>query len=213
MKFNLIDCEQKSAEWFAARLGRLTGSVAVDITRTIKSGEAASRRNLRVRLALERITGRSQESDFESQAMQHGNEFESRALAIYEANTGTILERVGFLSCESLMAGCSLDAFVSGRKGIVEAKCPKSATHLEYLRTRQIPNDYHWQCVHNLWVSGADYADFISFDEAFPEELQYLCVRMERDEKVIADYAALASKFLAEVTVEVADIQAMRNAA
>lgn len=213
MKFTVIDCEQKSEMWKAARLGRLTGSVAVDITRTIKSGEAASRRNLRVRLALERITGRSQESEFESQAMQHGNEFEAKALAIYEANTGTILERVGFLNCETLMAGCSLDAFVAGRKGIVEAKCPKSATHLEYLRTRTIPNDYYWQCVHNLWVSGAEYADFISFDEAFPEELQYLCVRMERDEKVIAEYAALASKFLAEVTVEVSDIQAMRNAA
>jgi predicted phage-related endonuclease len=213
MKFNVIDCEQKSAEWFAARLGRLTGSVAVDITRTVKSGEAASRRNLRVQLALERITGRSQESDFQSQAMQHGNEFESKALAIYEANTGTILERVGFLSCEMLMAGCSLDAFVGGRKGIVEAKCPKSATHLEYLRTRKIPNDYFWQCTHNLWVTGAEWCDFISFDEAFPEELQYLCVRLERDEQEIAAYAELASKFLAEVSVEVNEIQAMRKAA
>lgn len=213
MNFTVIDCEQKSAMWHAARLGRLTGSCAVDITRTVKSGEAASRRNLRVRLALERITGRSQESEFQSTAMEHGEEFEPKALAIYEANTGTILERIGFLSCEVLMAGCSLDAFLEGRRGIVEAKCPKSATHLEYLRTRKIPNDYYWQCVHNLWVSGAQWCDFISYDEAFPEELQYLCVRMERDEKVIADYAALASKFLAEVTVEVSDIQAMRKAA
>ena len=213
MNFTVLDCDQKSADWYAARLGRLTGSVAVDITRTVKTGEAASRRNLRVRLALERITGRSQESEFKSAAMEHGNEFEPKALAIYEANTGTILERVGFLSCEVLMAGCSLDAFVAGRKGIVEAKCPKSATHLEYLRTRKIPNDYYWQCVHNLWVSGSEWCDFISYDEAFPEELQYLCVRLERDEKAIEEYAALASKFLAEVTVEVSEIQAMRIAA
>lgn len=213
MKYTVIECDQKSADWHKARLGRLTGSVAVDITRTIKSGEAASRRNLRVRLALERITGKSQESEFMSQAMDHGEEFEPKALAIYEAMSGTILERVGFLSCEVLMAGCSLDSFIEGRKGIVEVKCPKSATHLEYLRTKKIPNDYYWQCVHNLWVSGAEYCDFISYDEAFPEELQYLCVRLERDEKVIAEYAALASKFLAEVTVEVSEIQAMRAAA
>lgn len=213
MNFTVIDCQQKSPEWYAARLGRLTGSVAVDITRTINSGEAASRRNLRVKLALERITGRSQESEFMSAAMEHGEEFEPKALAIYEANTGTILERVGFLGCEVLMAGCSLDAFVSGRKGIVEAKCPKSATHLEYLRTRKIPNDYYWQCTHNLWVSGAEYCDFISFDCAFPEELQYLCVRLERDESAIAAYAALASTFLAEVAVEVNEIQQMRRAA
>jgi hypothetical protein len=213
MKFTVIDCEQRSEEWKAARLGRLTGSVAVDITRTVKSGEAASRRNLRVQLALERITGRSQESEFQSQAMLDGIEREPKAMAIYEAITGTILERVGFLSCEVLMAGCSLDAFVGGRKGIVEAKCPKSATHLEYLRTRKIPNDYYWQCTHNLWVTGADYCDFISYDEAFPEELQYLCVRLERDEKEIAAYAELASRFLAEVTVEVASINEMRKAA
>jgi predicted phage-related endonuclease len=111
------------------------------------------------------------------------------------------------------MAGCSLDAFVSGRKGIVEAKCPKSATHLEYLRTRKIPNDYYWQCLHNLWVSGADWCDFISYDEAFPEELQYLCVRLERDEAAIEAYAKLASTFLAEVSVEVNEITAMRLAA
>ena len=213
MNFVVIDCEQKSPEWFTARLGRLTGSVAVDITRTVKSGEAASRRNLRVRLALERITGRSQESDYESQAMQHGNEFEAKALSTYEARSGSLVERVGFLRCESLMAGCSLDALVDGGDGIVEAKCPKSATHLEYLRTRQIPNDYYWQCVHNLWVSGAKYADFISFDAAFPDELQYLCVRMERNKTVIAEYEALATRFLAEVAVEVSEIEAMRNAA
>jgi putative phage-type endonuclease len=212
-RFSVVDVEQKSEAWYAARIGRLTGSVAVDITRTIKSGEAASRRNLRVRLALERITGRSQESEFMSQAMEHGEEFEPKALAMYEANSGEILERIGFLSCEGLMAGCSLDAFVAGRQGIVEVKCPKSATHLEYLRTRKIPNDYYWQCVHNLWVSGARWCDFISYDESFPEELQYLCVRLERDEKVIAEYAELASRFLAEVTVEVNEIQAMRNAA
>lgn len=213
MIFTILDCDQKSPEWFAARLGRLTGSVAVDITRTVKTGEAASRRNLRVQLALERITGRSQESEFQSQAMQHGNEFESKALAIYEANTGTIIERVGFLSCEAVMAGCSLDAFTDGRKGIVEAKCPKSATHLEYLRTRKIPNDYYWQCVHNLWVSNAEYCDFISFDEAFPEELQYLCVRLDRDEMAIAEYGLLAERFLAEVAVEVTEIQNMKVAA
>lgn len=213
MKFTVLDFEQRSEPWRLARLGRLTGSVAVDITRTVKSGEAASRRNLRVQLALERITGRSEESEFQSEAMKNGVELEPLALATYEAISGTILERVGFLSCEVLMAGCSLDAFVSGRKGIVEAKAPKAATHLEYLRTRKIPNDYYWQCLHGLWVSNAEYCDFISFCPAFPEELQYLCVRMERDEAAIEAYAKLASTFLAEVSVEVNEIKALRIAA
>jgi hypothetical protein len=213
VKYQVIDCEQKSPEWYAARIGRLTGSRAPEIMRRIKSGEAASRRNMRVQIALERITGRSLDSEFLSADMQNGIDREAHALALYEANSGQILERVGFLSCEGIMAGCSLDAFVSGRVGITEAKCPKAATHLEYLRTKQIPTDYYWQCVHNIWVSRARWCDFISYSPDFPEELQYLCVRLEPTMQELVAYEKAAMEFLAEVTVEVNAINEMRKAA
>jgi hypothetical protein len=213
MKYSVIDCEQRSEAWYAARLGRLTGSVASDMMARIKSGEAAGRRNLRTKLSLERITGRSMESDFMSVDMQNGIDREAQGLAIYEAMTGTIIERVGFLSCGEIMAGCSLDAFVESRVGIVEAKSPKPATHLAYLRTKTIPQDYYWQCLHNVWVSGARWADFISWQPDFPEELQYLCVRLEPTMQELVAYENEAMKFLAEVTVETNEINAMRSAA
>jgi predicted phage-related endonuclease len=213
VKYTVIDCEQKSPEWYAARAGRLTGSCAADMMRKIKSGEAAGRRNLRVKLCLERITGRSLEEDFQSADMANGIEREPVALARYEAECGEIMERVGFLAGDPLMVGCSLDGFVAGRVGIVEAKCPKAATHLEYLRTRTVPSDYYWQCIHNVWVSGARWCDFISYSPDFPEELQYLCVRIEPTMQELVAYEGEVTKFLAEVTVETNEINAMRKAA
>lgn len=214
MTYTIINCEQRSAEWLAARAGRLTGSAAADMMRKIKSGAAsASRKHLLVRLALERITARPQERSFTTAAVQHGIDKEPIAFARYEAQTGDILERVGFLSLGPVMAGCSLDAFISGRTGIVEFKCPESATHFEYLRSREIPEDYRWQCIHNMWVSRAEYCDFVSFDDRFPDDLQYLCVRLERNEQEIKAYEAAVHRFLAEVSVEVGAINKLRKAA
>lgn len=213
MSFTILDCEQRSPEWFAARVGRLTGTAAADMMTTIQKGESAARRNLRVRLALECITGVSQEGDFTSTAMQRGIDLEPVALAHYEAMAGDLVERVGFLLCDEIAAGCSLDGFVSGRKGIVETKCPNSATHLEYLKTRKIPRDYYWQCLHNVWVSGAEWCDFVSFDDRFPEELQYLCVRLEPTALELTAYEESARKFLAEVAAEVESIKSLRVAA
>jgi hypothetical protein len=213
MKYTTIECDQRSEEWFAARAGRLTGSVAADMATRIKSGAwSASRKNLRMKLALERITGRPHESPYISAAMQRGIDLEAAALARYEAESGLILERPGFLAADELMVGCSLDALIPGQ-GIVEAKCPESATHLEYLRTRQIPAEYRWQCMHNLWVTGLEWCDFISFDDHFPEDLQYLCVRLTRDETEIRNYEAMALDFLDEVEAEVAEINKLRTAA
>lgn len=210
MSFTIIDCEQRSEMWIAARAGRLTGSSASDMMAKIKTGEAAGRRDLRTRLALERITGQSLEDGFVSPSMQHGIDMESKALSIYEANSGFIIDRPGFLALDGTMAGCSLDALIAGGKGIVEAKCPKPATHLEYLRTGKIPTAYRWQCLHNLWVSGAQWCDFISFDDRFPEDLQYLCIRMERVEVDITAYSLAATLFLQEVADEVDSIEQLR---
>lgn len=213
MNFTVIDCEQRSDEWRLARVGRLTGSRAQHMMARIKSGEAAARRNLRVGMGLERITGKPYERGFSSRYTDQGIETEPLGIAAYEARTGSIVERTGFLSCESIMVGCSLDGHINAFEGILEAKCPESATHYGYLKTREIPEEYRWQCLHNMWVSGAKWCDFVSFDPSFPADLQYLCVRMERNEKDITAYALAATMFLAEVVVEVNEIQKLRVAA
>lgn len=203
MNFTVINCEQRSDEWRAARVARLTGSRAPSMLAKIKSGAwSASRRNLCVGMALERMTGKSYERSFTSRVTTQGAETEPLALGIYEARSGNIVERTGFLSCGAIPLGCSLDGSVSNFEGIVETKCPESATHRDYLKSGQIPEEYRWQCIHNMYVSNAKWCDFISFDPSWPEHMQYMCVRLNRNEKEMADYADAVNRFLAEVTVE-----------
>ena len=206
---NILDCEQRSEAWARARLGRLTASRAVDMLTTIKSGEAAGRRNLRAMLVLERLTNKPQESGYVSAAMQQGTDREPDALLWYEALTGQIVHRTGFITHDDLMAGASLDGHIGDFEGLVEAKSPIPATHLEYLRTGTVPGDYLAQITHQLWITGAQWCDFLSFDDRFPEDMQTFLVRVKREDVDIAAYEAKALAFLAEVETEVNAIKTM----
>src|SRR3990167_1523599 len=119
----LHDVPQRSPEWMALRLGKVTSTCAAELCATLKSGaEAAGRRNLRVRLVLERLTGRSLESPYVSSAMQVGIEREADAQALYEALTGELLQTVGFVAHDTLQAGCSPDGYVGHFEGAVVVK-------------------------------------------------------------------------------------------
>lgn len=214
MTFEIIEAEQRSDEWYAARAGRITGSRACDILAKIKTGEAAARRDYRFQLAVERITGKASEEDqWLSKDVQRGRDLEPMAFAAYEAETGNIVRRTGFLRMTDFLAGCSLDGDINEFEGIIECKCPKPAIHVGYIRANEIPRDYMAQINHNLWVTGAKYCDFVSYCEDLPERLQFLRIRVERDEAAIAAYVAEASRFLAEVSIEVKSLSELRLAA
>lgn len=203
MRDNLIVCPhpQGTPEWLADRAGRATGSRAKDILAKIKSGEAADRRNYRTQLVTERLTGAPAESGFVNDAMRWGTEQEPFARMAYESKTGNLVTEMGFIYLPDMMAGCSLDGLIEegGKTGIFEAKCPISATHVEYLTAGKIPSKYMPQILHNVLVTGADFADFASFDPRMPEKLQLFTVRWERDEDEIKEYEAELKAFLAEV--------------
>ena len=203
MKFVIVNADQRSEAWFAARAGRLTGSRAADMLATIKSGEAAARRDYRMQLVTERLTGQPQEDGFVNAAMQRGIDMEPLAFAAYEAVTGNVAVRTGFLSHATHLAGCSLDGHVDAFKGIVELKCPKSATHLRYLRDGVLPKEYVPQVTHNLWITSAEFCDFLSYDDRFPAELQVFYTRVLAKDLDIPAYEAAALKLLAEVETEV----------
>lgn len=209
--FVLVDCEQRSEQWHTARLGRLTSSCAADMLAQTKSGEAAGRRNLRIRLALERLTGRSQETGFVSHAMQDGIAREPDALRLYEALTGQLVTQTGFLAHPELAAGASLDGHLGDVEGIVECKSPLAATHLEYLKTGIVPAHYGKQILHALWISGAAWCDWLSYHPEFPAGLRVKLVRVVRNEQEIAAYALAASLFLSEVQAELEAVYALRE--
>lgn len=200
MNFTVIDAPQRSDAWRMARLGRFTGSRASDMLATIKIGEAAARRDLRMDIVVELLTGEPEDDGYVSKDMQRGIDLEPAAFAAYEAATGQIVRRSGFLSHNTLRVGCSLDGHVGAFRGIIEMKCPKKATHFRYLRERKIPSDYLAQITHNLWVSDAEWCDFVSFDDRFPIGMRLVIIRVTRaDVENCERYAAMAQAFLAEV--------------
>ena len=213
MSYTIHTCEQRSSEWQALRLGRVTSSRAADMLAMLKSGgEGAGRRNYRVDLVLERITGKAQENGFTSKDLQRGIEREPEALLRYEALTGALVRRTGFLSHDSLMAGASLDGDIDDCAGIVEAKCPKPAVHLDYLRSKKIPGNYFSQILHAMWVTGAQWGDFLSYCPEFPAPLDVCLVRVERNAAEIDSYELALRMFLKEVDAEVEAVKGLMAA-
>lgn len=199
----IVTTDQRTPEWHQARVGKLTGSRASDMLAVIKTGEAAARRDLRMQLVCERLTNQSQEDTYVNAAMQRGIDKESDAFAAYEAMTGELASPVGFLSHDTLLAGCSPDGEVGNYRGILELKCPKTATHVGYLRAAKVPTAYMPQITHNLWITGAEWCDFFSFDDRLPSALQCFHARVERESVDLKAYELLVRMFLKECDDEV----------
>jgi hypothetical protein len=211
--FVVVDAEQRTPAWYAARLGRLTGSVAGDMLATVKSGEAAARRNLRLRLVLERLTRTSQDSDFVSPAMQAGIDREEFAFRAYEALTGDLAVRVGFCQHSTLMAGCSPDGHLGDFAKLLSIKCRQPAAHYEFIKSGKIPADAFAQIRHELWITGAADCDYFSWNPDFEPALQSRIVTVTRTEAAIPEYEAKALAFLAEVDTDVLAMRTLANPA
>ena len=202
----MSDIIQGSPEWFAARVAKVTASRVADVLSKVKSGESASRKNLRTDLVIERLTGAKTEG-FTNAAMEWGVETEPMARAAYEIATGNLVDQVGFVDHPMISNfGCSPDGLV-GELGLVEIKCPNSATHLDYLETDKPPKKYLTQMQAQMACTNREWCDFVSFDPRLPDGLQLLIVRVDRDDKFIALMETEIINFLEEVDLTVAKLR------
>jgi hypothetical protein len=208
--FIIVDCEQRTPEWQAARLGRVTGSRAAQMLATTKTGWAAGRENLRWQLVLERMTNRKLENTFSSREMDQGTEREPAAVAAYEAFTGHLVASTGFLQHTRLMAGASLDGHLGDFEVLVSVKCREAKAHAEYLLNGAIPKAAMEQMRHELWLTGARDHHYVSWNPDFPENLQLRIAVVQAAKCDLAKYDADIRAFLAEVD---AGIEALRKAA
>lgn len=189
--------EQGTPEWHQLRLGKVTASRVSDVLAKIRSGESASRKNYRAELVVQRLTGMPSES-FTNAAMEWGTATEPMARIAYEIAKGVLVEQVGFIDHPTIaMFGCSPDGLV--HDGMIEIKCPNSATHIEYLTDNKAPAKYINQMQCQMAVTGRKWCDFVSFDPRLPEDLQLFVVRVERDQKYIDSMEVEVVEFLTEV--------------
>ncbi len=189
--------EQRTEEWFAARAGKVTASRVADVIAKTKSGYSASRANYLADLVVERLTGKPA-ATFSNAAMEWGTEQEPAARAAYSAKTGILVEEVGFIDHPTVaMSGASPDGFAE--EGLVEIKCPNTATHLEYVLAQLPPLKYFTQMQWQMACTGRPWCDFVSFDVRLPARLQLLVVRVPRDDEYIVMLETEVAKFLAEL--------------
>lgn len=190
--------EQRSPEWFAARLGRVTASRVADVVAKTKSGYSASRANYMAELVCERLTGMQGES-FSSAAMVWGTNTEPLARSAYESRMAELVEETGFVLHPTItMAGASPDGLI-GNDGLVEIKCPNTSTHIDTLLSDGAPSKYMTQMQWQMACTGRKWCDFVSFDPRMPEEMQLYIFRVERNDDVITELEREVEKFLSEL--------------
>ena len=196
---------QGSDEWRALRLGKVTASKVADIVAKTKSGYSASRANYAAQLIAERLTGTPAES-FTNAAMQHGTETEPEARCAYEFYQGATVEQVAFVPHPKIdQAGCSPDGLV-GDDGLVEIKCPQTATHLETLLGQAVPAKYETQMQFQMACTGRAWCDFVSYDPRMPEPMRLFVKRVPRDQKRIAELESEIAAFLLELAVKLSQL-------
>lgn len=198
------DIEQRSADWYAARCGSLGASQIADAIATSRDGKSAGSTsiNLRAKLVVERLTG-IQEDGFKSAAMQHGIDNEDAARMAYEARTGDFVTETGLHKHPAIEGTHASPDGLVGDDGLIEIKCPNSATHIETIKAAKIATKYLYQMQWQMRCTDRQWCDFVSYDPRMPEGLRLWIKRVERDDQLLAELEAKVTAFLEGVASDV----------
>lgn len=190
--------EQGTEGWLIERAGKVTASRFKDVMAKIKTGEAATRRNYRMQIVTERLTGLPTES-YKNAAMEWGTANEPLAREVYEAVQGVKVEQHGLLNHLTVDAACSPDGII-GTDGGIEIKCPfNSMVHVETILSG-MPSEHIAQVQGAMWITGRKWWDFVSFDPRLPENMRIYIQRIDRDDAYIDNLEVEIMKFLADIS-------------
>lgn len=199
---------QGSDAWKRLRLGRVTASRVADLLAKTKTGYGASRANYMAQLIAERLTDTPAET-YQNAAMIHGTETEPEARAAYEFYQGVTVKEVAFVPHPKIdQAGCSPDGLV-GDDGLVEIKCPNTATHLDTLLGQAVPAKYEAQMQFQMACTGRKWTDFVSYDPRMPENMRLFIKRLPRDDKRIKEIETEIAAFLLEMAVKLSELNSL----
>jgi len=203
--------EQHSEEWFAARRGKITASRIADVCARTRTGWGASRSNYAAELICERLTDTTA-GRFTNAAMQWGTDTEPQARAAYEFLTDNTVELVGFVDHPIIaMTGASPDGLI-GSDGMLEIKCPNTATHINTLISETVDGKYMKQMQWQMACAKRAWCDFVSFDPRMPEEMQLWQYRVIRDDDMIFEIAKDVQSLLIEIDETIAKLRAKYTA-
>lgn len=191
------DIEQGTDEWKKLRQGKFTASKFADL---FMKKTTAGYNDLINKVVFERLTGESPE-EFSNKWTDRGNELEGQALIAYSEKTFNLVERVAFVELNDWV-GCSPDGLI-GNVGLVQAKCPKYSTLMDYLISDSVPKDYMMQMQGEMYVTGREWNDFWVWHPQFKPMLK----RVERSESVIKSIQEELELAIAEAEKRIAKLQ------
>lgn len=198
--------EQRSPEWFEARRGKVTSSRIADVMAKGRGSQpSATRANYMAQLVAERLTGNVEES-YTNTAMQWGADTEPQARLAYELGRNVSIAEVGFVDHPTIpMSGASPDGLILDH-GLVEIKCPNTATHIATLRGASIDGKYIKQMQWQMACTARAWCDFISYDPRLPLALEMFVCRIERDDDMIREIEAEVLSFHADLDAMLEDL-------
>jgi len=184
----IINCGQRSQEWYDARLGIPSASNFGKIVDG-NGKKSKQQKDYLYRLAAQRLTGRREETHT-SAAMKDGIEREDLSRWIYAMEQEVVVNEVGFCLSDCGRFGASPDGLV-GDNGLVELKNPIGGTAVSYLMKGVVPSTYFQQIQGQLLVTSREWCDFVSY---YPN-LPLLVIRCYRDEEFLAKLEEELNKF------------------
>jgi len=184
----IIDCEQGTPEWFAARLGVPTASM---FSAVMAKGQGKTRATYMRKLAGEVLTG-SPASDYSNGHMERGKQMEGEARSAYEFMRDVEVQQVGFVTNHG--AGASPDGLI-GNDGGVEIKTKLPHLLIEWLDRDELPPEHRAQVQGSLWVTERRWWDFVAYWPGMPMFIH----RVERDEAYIKELSVEVASFNREL--------------
>lgn len=206
MHIQIFDFEQGTPEWFAARMGIPTASEFDTVQARGKGGgESKTRRTYLLKLAGEILTGSPMYS-FQNDHMERGKEMEAEARDLYAMVTDNVPERVGFMRRGD--AGASPDSLI-GADGLLEIKTKLAHLQIDCILSGEVPSEHRAQCQGQLWISGRQWVDFVSYWPGLPLFVK----RVQRDESYIDRLANEVGAFNKELVALIENVKSYKRAA
>ena len=193
----MSDNPNQQAAWLLERVGFVTASQFKHLLPGKKGGYLAARDTYKWQLITERLTGRATEH-YVNPAMQWGIDQEGFARDAFTRKTGMEVDLVGFVKHPVLMCGASPDGVLDGGDGLVEFKCPTTNTHLQTIMNGMDPM-HMAQLQGQMWMTGAKYAWFASYDPRLPASMELYLQKVDRDQAYIDNLEAEVILFLGEI--------------
>lgn len=201
--------KQGTDEWHNARLGKVTASKLSAVMAKTKSGYSATRTNYMMELICQKLSGQREES-YTNAAMQRGNDLEPIARGAYEADKGVFVDEVGLIIHPAEIDFAASPDGLVGKDGLVEIKCPNTATHVEFLKNGKPKREYILQMHGQMLCTGRRWCDFVSYDDRL-QGLEYKCVRVEFDDVLADEIIKEVTAFLCDMEKELNEINKMRE--